>query len=120
MGRWLDRVSEITAQENKLFATKHENYIPVKTISLVDGWLEIESGKWQGVGLLDVLEENIHVFGKQVIVAESDHERLREQFPQLMIFTPDEFKQLVNDWPDSKMTVYALRRFDGQICNEVH
>ena len=43
MGRWLDRVSEITAQENKPFATKHENYIPVKTISLVDGWLEIES-----------------------------------------------------------------------------
>ena len=110
MARYLDEVCEQAYTEKD-----RPKYKPVGNVSLADGIKEILEGTWTGVGILETLDGWTHLFGKRVIVADRDREGLRKQFPDLLIFSPDDFKWIVEDWPKSEMIVYALRQFDGEL-----
>ena len=98
-------------------ALKSREFHEVEQIDLAEGWRQIVAGEWKGIGLLDVLEEQRRVWGRQVIIAEPGRERgkLQEHYPGVMIFTPAEFMDAVEHWPENAATIQAKKIFRGDI-----
>jgi len=127
MGRWLKELSDSSQGEvsPKAIAgvltepTKaiSDKYIPVEKISLVEGWQQIITESWQGVGLLEVLPEQQSVWGAHVLIAEHgvDRAALQAQYPKVMIFEPNEFRAAVKAWPDNESVIQCKRAFNGQV-----
>ena len=94
-----------------------KGFRPVGQIDLLTGWQQIVSGRWQGVGLMDVLPEMQAVWGRHALVAEpgSDATRLRQQYPDAAICTPKEIVYIVEHWPESEGVLRAKRDFSGVI-----
>ena len=118
MGRWLDEPSETPKREvTKPTEPKPKGFHEVEQIDIAEGWRQIVAGEWKGIGLLDVLEEQRRVWGRQVIIAEPGRERgkLQEHYPGVMIFTPTEFMDAVEHWPDNAATIQAKKTFQGDI-----
>ena len=97
--------------------TEHRGFREVEQIDIATGWRQILAGRWRGVGLLEVLEPQQYTWGKQIIIAElgRDRRKLQEHYPGLMIFTPAEFRDAVEHWPDNEGVILAKRIFNGEI-----
>ena len=108
-------------QDRKPVEPRCRGYMPVETISLMEGWRQVEAGTWRGVGLLDVLNGFTHTWGRQIIIAEPGRDRgkLLAQYPKVMIFTPNEFMDAVTGWPENSATILAKRTFAGDIVGSV-
>lgn len=118
MGRWLDDPGEIPKREvTKVTEPRRQGFHSVAQIDLAEGWRQIVASQWRGVGLLDVLDGQRHIWGKQIIIAESaaNREKLQANYPGVMIFTPQEFIDAVEHWPDNAATIQAKRTFAGDI-----
>ena len=98
-------------------AIKPKGFRPVEQIDLLTGMRQIIAGAWTGIGLLETLDGNTHVFGRQVLIVADgiDRHRLQTAYPGTMIFAPAEFLTVVNDWPESESVVRAKRAFGGVI-----
>lgn len=99
--------------------TGRSGFREVEQIDIADGWRQIVSGRWRGIGLLEVLEEWRHIWGRKVLIAEPgrDRRKLQEHYPGTMIFTPAEFMDAVEHWPENKGVILAKRTFSGEIVN---
>jgi len=97
--------------------TGRSGFREVEQIDLADGWRQIVSGRWRGIGLLDVQEGQRHTWGRQVLIVEPGRDRgkLQAHYPGLMIFTPQEFMDAVEHWPENAATIQAKRTFAGDI-----
>lgn len=98
-------------------AIKPKGFRPVEQIDLLTGWQQSVSGRWQGVGLLDVLPEMQAAWGRHALVVEPDRDttRLRQQYPDAAICTPKEIGYIVDHWPESEGVLRAKRSFSGDI-----
>lgn len=111
---------ETEQQESEMqsqVAIKPKGFRPVETVSLVEGMQDIIAGRWRGNGLLDVLDEHTHIFGRQVLIVEpgKDRHRLKEEYPSTMMFEPAEFLDVIENWPESAGLVQAKRTFAGDV-----
>ena len=114
----------VSVEENKVAETEKSNaaprqYRPVETLSLLEGWRRIEAGQVDGAFFLEVMEPMQYTWGPRVIVTDRDRGEVREQFPEVLIFTPPEFQEIIKDWPESEGAVLALRVFKGALIKEV-
>ena len=98
-------------------AIKPKSFRPVEQIDLLIGWQQIVSGRWQGIGLLDVLPEMQAAWGRLALVVEpgKDITKLRQQYPDVAICTPKEIGYIVGHWPESEGVLMAKRSFHGDI-----
>ena len=89
----------------------------VEQIDLAEGWRQLVAGTWRGIGLLDVQEAFWHIWGRQIILAEpgTDRSKLQAHYPGRMIFTPAEFMDAVEHWPENEGVMLAKRIFNGDI-----
>jgi len=117
MGRWMTKLKELPTKESKHAEIIRQRYKPVETVSLIEGWRQLESGTWQGIGLLETLPDYTHIFGQEIIISDRDYVELRQQFPNILILKPDEFKQIIDDWPESTVIVLTMRQFGGQLVS---
>ena len=104
-------------QERKQAEPKRQGFYPVDKIDIAEGWQQIITGTWRGVGLLDVQEPLHYEWGRQIIITEPGRDRgkLQTQYPGTMIFEPKEFQDAVNGWPDNAALIKAKRTFAGAI-----
>ena len=117
MGRWLDDSSETPKNEvSKPTEPKRQGFRVVEQIDLAEGWRQIVTGQWKGIGILNVMEDQ-HIWGRQIIIAEpgANHDKLMAHYPRMMIFTPQEFRDAVEHWPENAATIQAKRTFAGDI-----
>ena len=114
MGRWQGKVG---SEQCSTVEPKRSGFHEVEQINLSEGWRQMVAGHWHGVGLLEVLDGQRHIWGRQIIIAESgrDRRRLQEHYPGLMIFTPAEFMDAVEHWPENAATIQAKKTFQGDI-----
>ena len=114
MGRWQEKVG---SEQQTSIEQKPKGFRPVEQIDLLTGWQQIVSGRWQGIGLLDVLPEMQAAWGRQALVVEPgrDITRLRQQYPDAAICTPKEIGYIVEHWPESEGVLRAKRAFSGDI-----
>ena len=96
-------------------AIKQKGFRPVDRVDLVAGWQDITAGTWEGVGLLEVLPDQQTIWGLQVLIVAEDinRQRLQAVYQGTMIFTPAEFLDVVERWPESTGLVQAKRAFGG-------
>lgn len=92
-------------------------YKIVQRISLADGWAQILSGLWEGIGLLEVQEPCRQVWGSQVFIVDDKVDRLtlRREYPEAMIFLAAEFTDAMTHWPGNEGVILAKRFFSGEI-----
>ena len=116
MGRWQEKIAN---KQQTITEAKQKGFHEVEQIDLAEGWRQIIAGQWHGIGLLDVQDENTQVFGRQVLIVESgmDRRRLQEEYPQTMMFTPDEFWNLIERWPESESIIRVKRVFGGDVVS---
>ena len=115
VGRWREKIE---SEPKATFSPKYKSFHPVEAVSMAEGMKDIIAGRWRGIGLLDVLDGQTHIWGKQILIAESgiDRHRLRAAYPGTMIFTPAEFLDVVEGWPESEGLIRAKRAFLGHIA----
>ena len=96
---------------------KRQGFREIEQIDLTEGWQQIVTAQWKGIGILDVLEGGQHIWGKQVLIVEHgrDRRKLQEHYPGMMIFEPAEFMDAVDHWPENAATIQAKRTFAGDI-----
>ncbi|MHC1761543.1 MAG: hypothetical protein AB9917_18920 [Negativicutes bacterium] len=96
---------------------KRQGFRTVEQIDLATGWQQMVTGEWLGIGILDVIEEGWHVWGRQIIIAEpgANCGKLQAHYLGMMIFIPAEFRDIIERWPDSERLVMAKRVFTGDI-----
>ena len=96
---------------------KRQGFHEVEQIDIAEGWRQIVAGQWRGIGRLDVQEGQRHIWGKQIIIAEpaANRGKLQEHYPGVMIFTPAEFMDVVEHWPENAATIQAKKTFQGDI-----
>ncbi|NMC31227.1 MAG: hypothetical protein GYA36_02045 [Veillonellaceae bacterium] len=89
----------------------------VEQIDLAEGWRQLVAGTWRGIGLLDVQEALWPIWGRQIILVEpgTDRSKLQAHYPGRMIFTPVEFMDAVEHWPENEGVMLAKRIFNGDI-----
>lgn len=94
-----------------------EQYLPVEQLDMAAAWAQIVAGKWHGIGLLNTQDGWQHVWGKRVLLVEPGHDcqELRGQYPAAMVFTVDEFIDVIRQWPDNEAAVHAKKVFGGAI-----
>lgn len=111
-----DKSSPATEMQSQV-AIKQKAFRPVEQIDLATGMQDIIAGTWEGIGLLDVMDGQTHIWGKQILIVETgiDRHRLKEQYSGMMIFTPAEFLDVMNDWPGTEGVIRAKRIFNGEI-----
>ena len=114
MGRWQGKIDN---EQRETVEPKRRGFHEVERIDLAEGWRQVVAGKWRGIGLLEVLEGGRHIWGRQVLIAEPgrDRRKLQEHYPGVMIFTPAEFMDAVNGWPENAATIQAKKIFKGDI-----
>ena len=102
-------------------AFKPKGFHEVEQIDIAEGWRQIVAGQWRGIGRLDVQEGQRHIWGKQIIIAEpaANRGKLQEHYPGVMIFTPAEFMDAVEHWPENEGVVLAKKFFNGIILGGV-
>lgn len=117
MGRWLNTAVNTSETETTKPTKERRGFREVEQIDVAEGWRQIVTGRWRGVGLLGVQESLRHTWGRQIIIAEPgrDRRKLQAYYPGLMIFEPKEFQDAVNGWPDNAGVVLAKRVFNGEI-----
>ena len=128
MGRWQKKISGNETESRvcrkpdeheptKPTEPKRQGFREVEQIDLAEGWRQIVAGEWKGIGLLDVLEGGQHIWGRQIIIAEhgANRDKLMAHYPGLMIFTPQEFMDAVEHWPENAATIQAKKTFQGDI-----
>ena len=115
MGRWQGKIG---GEQRPTIEPKRQGFHEVEQIDLADGWRQMVAGQWRGIGLLDVLEEQRDAWGRQAIIADprADRRKLQTHYPGVMIFTPAEFIDAVNGWPDNAATIQAKKIFRGDIA----
>ena len=118
MGRWqgkIDNEQLPTAEPRRL------GFREVEQINLSEGWRQMVAGRWRGIGLLDVMEGQRHIWGRQVLIVEPgrDRRKLQECYPGVMIFAPAEFMDAVEHWPENEGVVLAKKFFNGIILGGV-
>ena len=117
MGRWLDDPDESPKREvSKPTEPKRQGFHVIEQIDIAEGWRQIVAGEWQGIGLLDVQEDQ-DVWGRQIIIADAGANRgkLQAHYPGVAIFAPEEFRDAVEHWPDDAATIRAKKTFRGDI-----
>ena len=104
-------------QEQKPAEPKRQGFYPVEEISIAEGWRQIITSEWRGVGLLDVQEPLQYEWGRQILIVEPgrDRGRLQAQYRRTMIFEPAEFQDAVSNWPENAALILAKRTFVGKI-----
>lgn len=114
MGRWQEK---IRTERQPIIGEKQPSFQPVEKIEMVDAMLQIIAGQWQGIGVWNVLQEMQSIWGQQVLVVETgaNQSGLRQNYPEMMIFEPNEFLDIVRCWPESEGIVRAKRAFSGQV-----
>ena len=112
MPRYLAEIEEPEPAE-----LKRQGFHEVEQIDLAEGWRQIITGQWRGIGLLDVQEPLRHTWGGQILIAKpgANRGKLQAHYPGLMIFTPKEFQDAVKHWPDNSGVILAKRIFDGEL-----
>ena len=113
MGRWQGKIG---SEQCSTVEPKRQGFHAVEEIDLAEGWRQIRAGEWKGIGLLDVLEEQ-RQWGRRIIIAEpaANRGKLQAHYPGLMIFTPAEFMDAVEHWPENEGVILAKRMFNGEI-----
>lgn len=113
MGRWQGKIDN---EQRPIVEPKRSGFREVEQIDLAEGWRQMVAGRWRGIGLLEVLEEQ-HIWGRQVLIAEpaANRDKLQEHYPGVMIFTPAEFMGAVEHWPENEGVILAKRMFNGEI-----
>ena len=98
-----------------------QGYRNIEQIDLATGMRQIIAGAWTGIGLLETLDGNTHVFGRQVVIVADgiDRHRLQAACPGAMIFKPAEFLDVMNDWPETEGAILAKRIFNGEITGGI-
>ena len=98
-------------------AFKPKGFHEVEQIDIAEGWRQIVAGQWRGIGRLDVQEGQRHIWGRQIIIVEpaANRGKLQEHYPGVMIFTPAEFMDAVEHWPENAATIQAKKTFHGDI-----
>ena len=104
MGRWQGKIDN---EQRPIVEPKRSGFREVEQIDLAEGWMQMVAGRWRGIGLLEVLEEQ-HIWGRQVLIVEPgrDRDKLQEHYPGLMVFTPAEFRDVVEHWPENEGVVF--------------
>ena len=118
MGRWQGKIDN---EQRPIIEPKRQGFREVEQLDLTEGWRQIVVGQWRGIGLLDVLEEGRRIWGRQVLIVEPERDRrkLKEYYPGVMVFTPAEFMDAVNGWPENAATIQAKKIFKGDIAGGV-
>ena len=116
VGRWQEKIAN---EQQPTIIPEKQGFHPVESISLTEGMQDIITGRWRGIGLLDVLEGYTHIFGRQVLLVEpsKNRHRLREQYAGAMMFEPQEFLDVIESWPESEGIVRAKRAFAGNVIS---
>ena len=111
----MDYLALIEDDEQAISETKKQGFRPVDRVDLVAGWQDITAGTWEGVGLLEVLPDHQAIWGLRVLIVAEDikRQRLQAVYQGTMIFTPAEFLDVVERWPESTGLVQAKRAFGG-------
>lgn len=88
----------------------------IEEVDIAEGWRQIVAGEWRGIGLLEVIEDQA-IWGRQIIIADAsaNREKLMAHYSGIAIFTPAEFRDAVEHWPDNAATIQAKRTFKGDI-----
>ena len=96
-------------------AIKQKGFRPVEQIDLLTGWQQIVAGTWAGMGLVEPLPDQQAIWGLRVLIVAEDinRQRLQAVYQGTMIFTPAEFLDVVERWPESTGLVQAKRAFGG-------
>jgi hypothetical protein len=118
VGRWREKICDKQQQTD---AKNRQGFCLAETISLTEGMQDIVAGRWRGIGLLDVLGEYMDVFGQKVLIVEHgiDRRRLQAHYPRTTIFSPAEFLDIMEHWPESSGIVQAKRAFAGDVMSGV-
>ena len=115
VGRWQGKIS---LEQQAIVEPKRSGFHDVEQIDIAEGWQQMVAGQWQGIGLIDVQDGQRDTWGQQILIADhrADRRKLQAHYPGMMIFTPAEFVDAVNDWPDNAATIQAKRIFRGDIA----
>ena len=99
---------------------KRQGFREIEQIDLATGWRQIVAGQWRGIGILDVMEEGRNVLGRKITIAApgANRGKLQEYYPNVMILAPQEFRDIIEHWPDSERLVMAKRMFSGEILEQ--
>ena len=128
MGRWQKKISgnenesrvcqkSDEHEPTKPTEPKRQGFREIEQIDLTEGWQQIVTGQWKGIGILSVMEEGWHVWGRQIIIAEpgANRDKLMAYYSGIAIFSPEEFRDAVEHWPENAATIQAKRTFAGDI-----
>lgn len=118
MGRWREKVADGMPS---VIEPRQKTFRVIEQITMADGMRQIMAGTWEGIGLLDVIDGYADIFGRQVLIVESgiDRHRMRAHYFGMMIFTPAEFLDVMNDWPETEGVILAKRIFNGEIIGGI-